>query len=443
MRCYPAEHPMSTNTILLPFTLALLATAACGGSTTSGNNDDTKDSGTTTQDSGQPAQDSGGTTGDSGVAGDTGTQVDSGTVEVDGGTFVAVPLDVCGPALQYTATATIGATQQFQLAIDTGSGSVGVAGSSCSTCGVSPEWTPDSTATDEHQTVNAMYESGGWVGEIYQDNVSLDPSMAVPLKFGAMTSQSQFFEPTQCQIHSGGVQGIVGFGPTASAFPGTNGFFDIYAGTEMIPDLFAMSLCDTGGTLWLGGFDGTAVAAPPQWTAMMPGQFSLEYYLIDFESMTIGTTNIQIANGSGIDSLVDTGTSIFVVPTMAYQTITSAVEATPYFQTAFGANASSLFANSDAVSCAQISATKADLDANLPPLTLTFGTGASAITINAKATDSYLYSAGNQQWCSGIAGFDMGGGPPATLGAPILKSNVVIWDRGNQRIGFAPHADCP
>ena len=29
------------------------------------------------------------------------------------------------------------------------------------------------------------------------------------------------------------------------------------------------------------------------------------------------------------------------------------------------------------------------------------------------------------------------------LGAPVLRSNVVIFDRAKKRIGFAPHAPCP
>jgi hypothetical protein len=28
------------------------------------------------------------------------------------------------------------------------------------------------------------------------------------------------------------------------------------------------------------------------------------------------------------------------------------------------------------------------------------------------------------------------------MGSPVLKSNVVIFDRANKRIGFAPHTAC-
>ena len=429
---------MNTNTILLPLSLALLATAACGGSTSNNNPNNDQDSGTE-EDTGT-VHDSGGTTGDSGVGGDTGTgAVDSGSPAVDGGKFVAVPLDMCGPALQYTATATIGGTQQFQLVVDTGSGSLGVAGSTCSNCGVMPEYTPDSTATDEMQVCQASYGTGGWDGEIYQDNVALAPSMAVPVKFGAMTVQSTnppFLNPgqTQCVAHpsGGGVQGIIGFGPMASSFSGTDGFWDVYAATEMVPDLFALKLCDTSGTLWLGGFDGTQVTAAPHFTPMMGGMFASTYYLVDFETLTIGTTAITVGNGD--PSLVDTGTSVFILNTNAYNQLMTALNADPNVASILG---SSFLTNGG---CEAVQQSKAQLDAMLPPLTLTMGTGPDAFTINAAPTDSYLYFAGGQDWCVGVLGGNAGAA--AVLGAPILKSNVVIWDRGNSQIGFAPKSPC-
>jgi len=29
------------------------------------------------------------------------------------------------------------------------------------------------------------------------------------------------------------------------------------------------------------------------------------------------------------------------------------------------------------------------------------------------------------------------------MGSPVLRSNVVIFDRANKQIGFAPHTPCP
>ncbi len=433
---------MSKSTVLLPFTLALLATAACGGSTSNNNpnNNEGQDSGMMMAGDSGTGHDSGGTTGDSGVAGDTGTTMaDSGTPAIDGGKFVAVPLDVCGPALQYAATATIGGTQQFQLVIDTGSSALGVAGSTCTSCGVTPEYTPDSTAIDEMQTDTADYGTGMWTGEVYQDNVAMGPSQAVPVKFGSMTSQSMFLGQAQCVAHNNGIQGIVGLAyPGAVSQAGTTPFFDIYYNTENVPDLFAMKLCDTTGTLWLGGFDGSQVTAAPKFTPLIsPDMYQL--YVVDFESLTIGSTTIQVGNGA--NSLVDTGTSIFTLNDTAYNALAAALNANTTFTQTLGANFLPP-ANTPTITCEAVQQTKAQLDAMLPPLTLTFGTGASAVTIQAAATDSYLYYSGQgQDWCVGIGGG--GGSAGAIVGAPILKSNVLIFDRANSQLGFAPKTPCP
>jgi hypothetical protein len=90
-----------------------------------------------------------------------------------------------------------------------------------------------------------------------------------------------------------------------------------------------------------------------------------------------------------------------------------------------------------------VTQTKAALDAALPALTLTFGTS-PAITVKALPTESYLFQYGGQ-WCSAIAAPPAGTQFPigAIMGAPVLRSNVVIFDRAQSRIGFAPHAPCP
>ena len=93
-----------------------------------------------------------------------------------------------------------------------------------------------------------------------------------------------------------------------------------------------------------------------------------------------------------------------------------------------------------------LSQTKEALDAALPPLTLTFGSS-PAVSVQATATESYLLTHGGGQWCPSVTPLapDASSFPgiAAHLGAPLLASNVVIFDRANQRVGFAPHAACP
>jgi hypothetical protein len=75
---------------------------------------------------------------------------------------------------------------------------------------------------------------------------------------------------------------------------------------------------------------------------------------------------------------------------------------------------------------------------------MTFGSN-PAITVEAKATESYLFPYGNDNWCSALTGLDQGQGFPiaSIMGAPVLRSNVIIFDRAKKRMGFAPHTACP
>jgi hypothetical protein len=78
-------------------------------------------------------------------------------------------------------------------------------------------------------------------------------------------------------------------------------------------------------------------------------------------------------------------------------------------------------------------------------LELTFPSSPSTtFTVDLPATDSYLLeetdSGGNTYYCPGIAD---SGGPPAIIGANAMHSLLTVFDRQNQRIGFAPGQGCP
>ena len=372
---------------------------------------------------------------------------DGMSVEPNGdGGVVAVPLFSCIPG-EYVATGTLGASQTFQFAIDTGSTSMGVASSTCTSCAVAPEYTPDTSATDENQTASSQFGTGSWSGEVYKDSVSLGGSGVAPVDFVAIDSQSGFFTETACDSPTGALQGIIGFGPAASALPNTNAFFDQLVATRGIPNVFATMLCPTGGTLWLGGYDPAFTTAAPQYTTTTGSFLSPYYYAVDLVSMTVNGATAPIGTPQYTDSVVDTGTSIIIIPSTAFTTLTNAIGASPAFQTIFGkggadaGNAASYFA--DTSNCVAVSQTKAELDAMLPPLTMVFGT-APAITVTAAPTESYLVEY-EGRFCPGLDPMDPSEDYPlaALLGSPLLRSNVIIFDRANQRVGFAPHTACP
>jgi len=208
---------------------------------------------------------------------------------------------------------------------------------------------------------------------------------------------------------------------------------------ENVADVFATELCDSGGTLWLGGYDPSATTAAPVFTPFTGDAFSRYYYAVDLVSIAAAGTTVPIATPQFPDTVVDTGTSIFLMGLDAYTALTTAIAGDAQFQSIFGG--ASFFSSTG---CATVTETKAALDAALPALTLTFGSS-PAITVTALPTDSYLFPFGQGQWCPAIDGLAQGDQFPlaSILGAPMLRANVTVFDRANQRIGFAPRAMCP
>jgi hypothetical protein len=225
-------------------------------------------------------------------------------------------------------------------------------------------------------------------------------------------------------------------------------------------NVFATELCPNGGTLWLGGYDPSATTAAPQYTPMPNSPYSPYYYLVTLTAITVGSTTIPIAsaNASYPDTVLDTGSSVFIMPSAAFSLLTNTIAADLHFQQLFGVSTSdggslgadastpdagvpSYFSNPS--NCVSLTETKEQLDSLLPPLTLVFGSNPS-ISVQALPTESYLISY-DGLWCPAVYGMDPGEDFPfaADLGAPVLRSNVVIIDRANQRVGFAPHAACP
>jgi hypothetical protein len=411
---------------------------ACGSS--AGNGAASRDGGN------GEASDGGGLGASDAAPGSDGGPPDDGGPTADSG-LIAIPLLACDPVV-YAAEITIGGSQTFQLVLDTGSTTLAVAAAGCSSCtdaGVSALYEPGPTAVDQKATATATYGAlapSGWSGEIYEDTVGGGAASDLArVKLVAIAQQSQFLVGT-CGSAGLPPQGVIGFAPSLDAIAGTNGFFDQVVASGVVPNLFATRLCPTGGTLWLGGYDPTFTAGAPVYTPMTPPGFDAYVYTVSLASIGVLGTTIPIPTGSYTASLLDTGSSISSLSPAAYSALTSAIAASSAFTEIFGASSSSFFSSS--ANCVQLSQTKEALDSALPPLTLNFGSS-PGVSVQASATESYLLSLGGK-WCPAMtsrtpdASFQS---IAAILGAPILASNVVIFDRANQRVGFAPHTACP
>lgn len=351
--------------------------------------------------------------------------------------MAALPLSSCMPS-SYVLPLTIGDSDPFDVSIDTGSTSIGVASTACSGCNTNPKYTPASSETDKETKATSQYVTGSWSGEVYEGEIALDEKTKATVKFVAIEEQKNFFTRQSCNSDSGGSQGIMGLAPAVDALRGTNGFFDRFMVEAKAPNVFATELCDKGGMLWLGGYDSTYTTAAPQYTPIL----SKTAYAVNLASIDVDGESVPVATGKYEGSIVDTGTSVFLLASSAYTPLTKALAANEQFKKIIGEGAS-WFQGATGQSCKKLSKTKAELDDALPPLKMTFGSGKDAITVQALATESYLINYQNL-WCPTLTSFEPSGGLPvaAIMGAPLLRSNVVIFDRAKQRIGFASHTPC-
>jgi len=355
----------------------------------------------------------------------------------------AIALTGCASS-GYTAPVTIGA-QRFDLVTDSGSTTVAVASTTCpaADCGsLSPLYGPGGTAVDLGRTASALYGDGStWSGSVFSDLVSpAGSTAAVRMAFAAIDAEQGFFVPAACNFVDvlDASQGIFGLGGTALAVAGTDSYLDTLARESALGDTFAVRVCDSGGTLWLGGYDAAAAAAVPTYTPMVAGT---PYYAVTLADVRIGGSTLGFDASAFGATLVDIGTTALVLPPAAFAALANAVAAQPVFAQNFGG--ASWFTGGFCYTPAQ-GLTKAELDAALPMLTLAFPSPAgTTFTVDLPATESYLLqqndTSGTAYYCPGI---EQAEGIPTILGANALHTLLVVVDRVRRQVGFAPSEGC-
>jgi hypothetical protein len=326
------------------------------------------------------------------------------------------------------------------MSIDTGSTDTAVALSTCSNCGVSPEYSPV-VGTCAGQT-SSKYGTGSWTAEVCDGLIGVGAELPeVTIDFGGITSQSQFFITADCSENPApsAAQGILGLGPIDLDTIGTNSD-DAYFNElvkQGITDTLAVLLCSLDGELWFGGYDAQYASGPPQYTPMTTSN----YWTVDLMSIGYGGQNL---GGGNSQSIVDTGTWGFYMATAAYNNLVSAVGSDSATQAIFGQLGSSFF---DVSSCAVAGSgqSQSQIDAALPPLTVTFpALDGGSFTLNLPATQSYLLpitSGGTTGYCFAAADSSQINGD-TIIGAAALRANITVFDEGNAQIGFVPQSFC-
>jgi len=327
-----------------------------------------------------------------------------------------------------TVNITVGGTQTFDVVLDTGSTTLALAGAGCSNCtDVTPLYAPGATAMDLHATSSSEYGDGtSWDAEDYSDQVAVTGDTAVTMKLADITSQNGFFRADEP------AEGILGFGSPQLAIVGTDSYIAnrVAAG---LSGIFAVQICPENGTLWFGGADKTHEVSDEQYTAFEPITDDQPFYLINVTAGAIGGTSVNL---SGM-AVTDTGTTDILVPTAVANAMVSAITSSDGYKSIFGAEPW------PTLECSlSTSSSRNDIDAALPPLTITLNDlDGKPFTLSLPATSSYLLQDGST-YCADIAGADIDGAPPIILGDAFLRSFITVFDPTDSKIGFAPQQNC-
>jgi len=369
---------------------------------------------------------------DGGTAGGADSAADGSDGGATQANLYSIPLTTTSDAFVYEAELTIG-DQTFAMDIDTGSTTIGVAAATCRSCGgITPQYSP-TTGVSQGETASTMYEDGsGWSGTIYRDTVSLEHGTpSVTLDFVSITSQTQFFEENA-------YQGILGLGAQANAEPNTDSY-TAFVQAKGVPPVMSFELCNTAGTMWLGGYDAASASAAPTYTPMLAINDSNAFYTINVDNLLLGGTSLGFDTGADFqEPIVDTGTSLFYLPNQIFSAMLSAINASSGLQALFPAQR---LTNEGCVQAAGV--TDAMVDAELPSMSINLPSttsGAPDVTITSSPSRSYLYDNGDGQFCLAIA--QGGTSDASTLGITFLRGFVTVIDIGNSRVGFAADTGC-
>ncbi|GAA5859982.1 hypothetical protein JCM1840_001827 [Sporobolomyces johnsonii] len=302
--------------------------------------------------------------------------------------------------------------QKFLIDFDTGSADLWIPSINCasSACSAKDKYDPSKSSTskaDPSTSLNIQYGDGSSSsGPAYSDVVSLAGISVTGQVFGAATTLSSEFgqEPED---------GLMGMAYTSLSQLKTPPVFQtmISQGKVASPE-FSFRLAGSGtgaaSSLYLGGMDPAHyVSGSTQWTPVT----TQSYWVV---SAVANVNSAAVSALGSFSAIVDSGTTIIVVPTAQAQTFYASVPGSE-------ADSNGYYT----FPCSE-------------PPTVGFSFGGSAKQWNVAARDFNLgkVSAGSTRCVGAIVGQDIGINA-WVVGDTFFKNTYVTFDLGNNRVGFS------
>ncbi|KAI6007641.1 aspartic peptidase domain-containing protein [Pisolithus orientalis] len=225
-------------------------------------------------------------------------------------------VSVTNSVVLYVAQVGIGSPPtEYTLLVDTGSSNTWI--------GANQPYTPTSTSHYTGNTVSVSYGSGNFSGGEYIDTVSLGNGLTINQQSIGVATRSQGLSGT-------GIDGILGLGPadlTQGTVSNTNTVptvvDNLYSqgtiSSAVLGVYFIPAANSNSGELTFGGYDPSVVTGTVNYVPITNTYSSAFFWGID-QSITYGGKTI-LPSTAGI---VDTGTTLILIATDAFQTYQSA-----------------------------------------------------------------------------------------------------------------------
>jgi len=375
------------------------------------------------------------------------------------------------PSIDFSALVTISSQGPYRLIVDTGSTTLAVVSSACTTCdSANPTYTPPAgTETSNDETVSSTYGGGtSWSGHAYTADVAVGDSTSVSMAIATIETNQGFIDGSKiCAVNSGAAiglnnsQGIIGFAYPTLAIQGTDSWISKYVSATGVSAEFTVQMCPQGGNLWIGSYDAAFVGSPftyipvikPNFYAVMLNDISVvsssgnatTSYSLGYTAAQLGPC---IAANNADCAIVDSGTTLMQLPAAVYRALVNYITADDYYKSVFGpsgpASVDPLTSSGRCTGASAPMPSLAELQANLPRLALKFTDSNfdNAVTLTISALPGYLSvnfgEDGSMFYCAGI------GSTPyySILGYAFMNQFTVRHDLTNNQLGFAVTAQC-
>jgi hypothetical protein len=364
----------------------------------------------------------------------------------------------------------IGTSRQkvYNMLVDTGSTTMAVATTLCddSCYALNPQFNPSQeggTLIQASPKVTLTYGDGSSIrGPVYQalaslvdDNSILSRNYSTAnVQFVAVDHNSDFFSTADCFFNPEGnvFQGLLGLGFAQLAFaPIKSGYMDqlVLANSNTMLNQFTIQLCDIGGNLWFGEYDGRFMKSKLQNIQMME---PFDFYRVHIAAIQFNRSSViyQAASAtSNMKAIVDSGTTQILLPQATFDLIINRIYDSPYFQQAF--NNDRNFFRGGVCHSTTNSATMNLLNQNLPSWSLALARNTSTIQdpliLELLPVSSYLlpfhYQSNTPEaeilYCPGIGAYS---GEFAILGFAFMNQYTINFNREAFSLGFAPTNLC-